>query len=78
MQRADAPACGFWLIVAGGEVETDSGLRVSGSTWAGSRCGDLACGDFRNSAGRGDGAGWRGGLRTKRKASPGPGRSFGH
>jgi hypothetical protein len=49
--------CGFWLIVAAGGTETDSGLRVLGSGWAGSGCGDWVCGDFREFAGAGDAGG---------------------
>jgi hypothetical protein len=29
MRRAGGPECGFWLIVAGGGAETDSGVRVT-------------------------------------------------
>jgi hypothetical protein len=64
--RRRGPECGFWLIVAAGKVETDSGLRVLGSGWAGSGCGDWVCGDFRKSADSGDGAGWLGGLRSEK------------
>jgi hypothetical protein len=63
--RSRGPGGGFWLIVAAGGAESDSGLRVWGSGWAGSGCGDWVCGDFWNSAGLGDGAGWRGGSRPR-------------
>jgi hypothetical protein len=58
--RTRGPGCGFWLIVAAGGAETDSGLRVWGAGWAGSGCGDWVRGDFRKFAGGGDGVGRRG------------------